>query len=216
MAIIAKDKGGEDFAPIPAAMHHAVCYGVVDIGTQPSNNPKFPPRRKVIFTWEIPGILIEVEKDGVTKQLPRSISERFTLSLSTKSNLRPMLEGWRGRAFTEEELDGFDIQKVAGANCLLNIVHERKNDKTYANVGGVNPLMKEMAKIKPVNPLLLFSLDDFKGKITFPTTMPAWIQGLIMQSDEYIAREQRASSSTVSDDQAANIDPNANPDNCPF
>ena len=38
--------------PVPAGTHHAVCYGVIAVGTQPSE--KFTPRPKIIVCFEIP------------------------------------------------------------------------------------------------------------------------------------------------------------------
>lgn len=196
MPIMASDKGGgEDFAPIPAGMHHGVCYAVIDLGTQPSYNPKFPARRKVVFIFEIPAQRIEIEKDGIKKNLPRATSAIYTNSLSAKSNLRPDLESWRGKAFTEEELKAFDLEKVCGANALLNMVHEHKGEKTYSNISTINPLMKGTGKLAAENPLLRFSLDSFPAgsPIVFPVGMPEWIKIKIMDSDEYIARQQRLS-----------------------
>jgi len=192
MSLIAKDtSGGADFTPIPPGMQHAVCYAVIDIGTQPATG-NFASRRKVVIIWELPHELIEIERDGVKKKLPRAISERFTLSLASKGNLRPMLESWRGRPFTEEELAGFDMKHLLGVNCFLNIVHKKgsgeKAGRTYANVASVNPLAKGMAKIPPVNPLLLFSMDDFTGPVTIPEGIPEWVEVCIKQSDEYKAK----------------------------
>lgn len=193
MALIAKNKGGEDFAPIPSGLHHAICYGVVDLGTQPSFNTKFPARRKVLFIFEIPGQRIEIEKDGHKQNLPRAISEKYTLSLASKGNLRPLLESWRGRQFTDDELAGFDVMNVCGANALLNITHNTKDGRTFANIAGVNPLMAGTKKLISENPPLKFSMDDFPVDITFPERMPEWVKLLITQSDEYIARQQRKS-----------------------
>jgi hypothetical protein len=190
MPIIAKSKGG-DFPPLPVGLQHAVCYGVVDIGTQPQINPKFRASRKVVFMFELPGERIELEREGKMVNLPRAISETFTLSLGSKSNLRPMLEGWRGREFTAAELEAFDVSKVCGANCFLNIVHKQKDGKTYANIGGINPLPKGMKPISVENPRLVFTLDDFPGStpVTFPANMPEWIKGKIIQSEEYMRKQ---------------------------
>jgi hypothetical protein len=189
MSLIAKDtSNGQDFAPIPSGLQHGVCYAVIDIGTQPQFG-NYPSRRKVVFCWEIPGERIELERDGKKVSMPRAISEKFTLSLASKGNLRPMLESWRGRPFTAEELEGFDVGNVIGANCFLNVVHAQgkgeKAGRTYANVASVNPLPKGMAKVKPENPTLVFSMDDFKGPVMIPPEIPEWIEGLIKQSEEY-------------------------------
>lgn len=193
MSLIAKDKGGTDFEPLSAGMHHAVCYGIIDLGTQPGG--QFDPKRKVAFLWEVPGERIELTVEGVKKNLPRGVSAIYTLSLASKGLLRPMLESWRGKPFTTEELAGFDLHTVLGANCLLNVVHKQgtgKNaGKTYANVQGVNPLMKGTAKLKPENPTVFFSIDDCGDAITVPTSVPDWLKAKIMQSEECVAEQRR-------------------------
>jgi hypothetical protein len=199
MSLIAKDKPqGADFAPIPAGMHHAVCYGVIDIGTQPQTG-NFPARRKVLIMWEVPHELVEIEKDGIKKKMPRAISEKYTLSLSEKGNLRPMLQSWRGRPFTKEELDGFDLKNLVGANCFLNLIHQNgrgdKASRVYANVSSVNPLAKGMPKLKPLNETVIFSMDDFNGPITIPMNIPEWINALIVQSKEF--QEKAVTNPTV-------------------
>lgn len=195
MSFIAKSKGGgQDFDPIPAGMHHAICYACIDLGVQPSNNPKFKPKPKIVFIWELPeerGDFTRGEGADARKvNLPRAISSIYTLSLSEKSNLRPMLQSWRGKPFTEEELDGFDVRKVVGANCLLNIIHEVKDGKTYANVASVNPLPKAMAKKTAENPPNTFSIGDIPPghPIKFPDNFPEWIETMIKQSEEYQER----------------------------
>jgi len=194
MSLIAKDSGGgTDFAPIPAGMHHAVCYSVVDIGTQPQVGT-FPARRQIVITWEIPAETIEMGKDGKKVMLPRAVSSRFTLSLASKGNLRPMLESWRGRAFTPEELAGFDLKSLVGANCLINIIHEKGKGenahKVYGNVASVSPLMKGTPKLTPLNLKVLFSLDEFNGTIS--DDIPDWVVKLINNSKEYLAYGQPA------------------------
>lgn len=196
MGLIAKDKGGSDIAPCPTGMHHSICYGVVDIGTQPAFG-KFPSRRKVVILFEFPDLRIELpdKKDNSRKlNLPRALSIKETLTLASKGNLRPILEGWRGRTFTEKELSGFDLKNVIGANALVNVVHEVKGDRTYANIATVNPLANGMKKRTGETPPLYFSFEDIPaGKpIVIPEAMPQWIQGLILQSDEYITRSQQA------------------------
>ena len=57
---------------------------------------------------------------------PRAISETYTNSLGEKANLRKMLENWRGRAFTQEEMDGFDLRNVLGKACMISVVHGTK------------------------------------------------------------------------------------------
>ncbi len=192
MPIIASDKGGSDFEPIPAGSHQAVCYGVVDLGTQMSNNPQFKDARKVCILWELPqerSDFKDKNDPNRTVNLPRAISNTYTLSLGDKANLRKILESWRAKAFTPDELRGFDISKLIGANCMLSVVHKQgsgKNaSKTYANVAGVSSLPKGMTKVAVENPPLMFSLSDFPdGDVRFPDNLPEWLRTLINQSKE--------------------------------
>ena len=198
MGLIAKDKGGMDIEPVPAGMHHSICYGVVDLGTQPAFG-KFPARRKVVILFELPDVRIELpDKQDPKKKLnlPRAISLKETLTLASKGNLRPKLESWRGRPFTEHELEGFDLKNVIGANTLLNVVHAHKDQKTYANIASLNPLAPGMKKRTGELPPLYFSFEDLPaaGAVKFPVNMPEWIQGLIMNSDEYLRRIQHGCS----------------------
>lgn len=65
---------------------------------------------KIRIFWEIIGETIEINGE----QMPRLVSKEFTLSLNEKSKLRQALQSWRGKAFTAEELQGFDLRKVLG------------------------------------------------------------------------------------------------------
>lgn len=114
MSLIAKASGGSKFPILEAGSYPAMCYAIVDIGQQ-YNKTFNNYAQKVIFMWELPGEEIEIE--GEMK--PRAISETYTNSLGEKANLRKMLENWRGRAFTQEEMDGFDLRNVLG----LSLIH---------------------------------------------------------------------------------------------
>ena len=112
----ATNKGG-DFTPVPAGIHHAICYAVIDLGTQPSQ--MYAPSRKVQLTWELPHERGDFKNSetGITNNLPRVISKEYTLSTGAKSNLRKELESWRGRPFTAEEAQEFEVGVLAGKNC---------------------------------------------------------------------------------------------------
>lgn len=141
MAIIAKDSGGGEFIPAPAGVHQAVCVDVIDMGLIVEQFPGKPPKKthKIRLAWQI--------EENMGDGKPFLVQKRYTLSLHEKANLRHDLEGWRSRPFTDEELAGFDVETVIGANCLLNIVHASKNGTTYANVNAVMPLKKNMPKM---------------------------------------------------------------------
>jgi hypothetical protein len=170
-----------NFDPVPQGLHHAVCYGLYDLGTQ--FQEKFGTYiRKVLIAWEIPGERILIEKDGVKMDLPRAMSRQYTQSLHEKSNLRKDLESWRSKAFTEEELEGFDLKTVLGANCLLQVIHKTKDGRTFANVANIVSLPKNMVKVQPENPLRYFSFTDMD---IIPEGTPDWISDIIKASGEW-------------------------------
>lgn len=175
MAIIAKNDGGVTFSPAPAGLHHAICTAIYDLGTQYSE--RFDnSAHKVLIQWELPNERIEI--DGESK--PRAISKQYTLSLHEKATLRKDLETWRGKGFSGKELLGFDISKLLGVNCQIQIIHNTKGEKTYANISAILPLQKGMNKLSPENPLREFSIDDSE----VPDGTPEWIEKIINNSEE--------------------------------
>jgi hypothetical protein len=185
MALIAKDSGGGgNFEPVSAGLHRAICYAVYDLGHQVF---EFQGERKVLHkilvNWELPDERIDVERDDETVNLPRAISKEYTLSLHEKSNLRADLIGWRGREFTEKELEGFNLEAIIGKPCQLNVVHgkSKKSGNTYAKVVAVLTAPKDgsMKEMKAENPLVMYEIDD-----VIPETIPQWIADKINQSNE--------------------------------
>lgn len=160
MPIIAKDNS-TSFDPVPTGVYPARCYQVLDLGTQQRQwNGEIKARHELKLVFELLGD--EKRDDGK----PYSISKTFTLSLAENSALRPFLEAWRGKAFTAEELDGFDIAKLVGAYCQINVMHETGKDgkSTFAVIGSVMPLGKQ-DKPDAVNPNLVFTFDPWDQEV---------------------------------------------------
>jgi len=177
MGITAKSSGGNDFKPIPEGMYQGVAYMVFDLGTQ-FNERYNNSSRKVLVGWEIPDERIDI--DGVS--LPMVISKRYTLSLHEKAILRGDLEAWRSKKFTAEELNGFDIAKLLGVNCNIQILHNENEGKTYANVVTVTPLMKGQEKKEVESEFLYYSFEDNND---FPEETPEWIVKIAKKSQEW-------------------------------
>lgn len=175
MAIIASDKGGT-FAPVSEGVHLAICTGVIDIGEQWSEMFK-TSSRKVILLWEVDETA-EIEGE----QVHRRISREYTLSLNSKSNLRKHLEAWRGKAFTAEELAGFDLKNILGKPCMLQINHTE--DKKYACIAGIMSALKSAELFVPSESLIYFDLSD-KECLRLLPLLPQWIQDKVKGSDTY-------------------------------
>jgi hypothetical protein len=143
MPIIATASESKNYTPAPEGTHHAVCVDVIDKGMQPNKFKDGALQHKIDVAWQ----LSETRDDG--KRFV--VYKRYTLSLNEKANLRKDLESWRGKPFTREEEMGFDVEKLIGVNCLLNVVHKQNADKTktFANVVSVMPLLKGLPKIAP-------------------------------------------------------------------
>ena len=144
MSIIAKNEG-KDFEKTPNGMHQAVCAFVEDIGTHEGSYLGKPlSRHQIVICWE----LKELMKEGENEGKPFMISKFYTLSLWDKANLRKDLESWRGKEFTEDELKGFDLENLIGANCFLNIIEGKKQDGTMrAQIASINPIAAGMEKL---------------------------------------------------------------------
>lgn len=153
-SIKASAKGGKDFELVPAGVHFAICTQIVHVGVQPAFNSNYPDKDEVWLQFEVPDVRVKWQKNGQEHEGPAIVRRKFTLSLSEKSNLRPFLESWRGKAFTKEEEDGFEITALVGKCCQLSVIHEASKDgkKTYANINGAFGLIKEQRDALQLNP----------------------------------------------------------------
>jgi len=178
-SFIVRETGGGDFVQVEPGTYPARCISIIDLGTQRGEYQGKPTvRRQVMLVWELPTETVET-KDG---EKPMTVSKFYTVSLSEKSNLRPDLEAWRGRAFTDEELLGFDLNNVLDKPCMVSVKH---NEKGRARVSSVAKLVKGMSVPDAVHKPFIFSLDNFDGTV-FQAISPG-IQKIIAQSDEYKA-----------------------------
>jgi len=172
---------------IPAGMHIARCYSMVHVGTvQWEYMGEVKHTDKIRITWELPK-LTKVFKEENGEQ-PFVISKEYTLSMHEKSNLRQDLESWRGGAFSEQQADDFDITKLLGIPCTLNIIHKQaKNGNMYNTIGSINPIMDGMDCPPQVNPSFEFNYDD-KFDLNWLREQPEFIKVMIENTPEYKGR----------------------------
>jgi hypothetical protein len=173
------NKGGS-VPPVESGLHEAICYAVVDIGTVHSDLYNHD-QRKIVLMWELPKVRIEVPEKG---NMPRALSKKYTNSLNEKALLRRDLVSWRGKDFTKDEEKAFDLSKILGAPCQLNIVHRTKRDGgTCAVVENVIQLKGK--KLKAENPLVIYGIEE--NGLEIPDTLPQWLVDEIKKSPEYQA-----------------------------
>jgi hypothetical protein len=183
MALIAKQNGNnKTFEPVPSGVHMAVCYSVIDLGVHYSEKYG-KSAHKVLITWEIPEETIQTDEG----EKPRVISKQYTISLHEKAVLRQHLEAWRNKPFTEEELAGFDLKKVLGTGCQLQVMHRENNGKTYAEIASIMALPKGFKMDKPVNKMVYFEMSDGNATriLNEMASLHDWQQQRIKESETY-------------------------------
>jgi hypothetical protein len=95
--------------------------------------------------------------------------QRYTASLTETANLRQVLESWRGRSFTPEELEGFHLKQILGVPCYVSIAHrtQQKSQQVYSYIAGIFALPDGFVCPEQFNPTLYFDLDDYSDEAYF-------------------------------------------------
>lgn len=209
MGFLATDSGnGGNFKRVPSGVFIGRCYSLIDLGTQLTSG-QFGDKlqHKIKIGWELfgedeQGNPLTIDVDG--KQMPMTISKSYTVSLHEKAGLRKDLAAWRGRDFTEEEAKSFDVSKLLGAYCMVNVTTSESNGKTYSNVAGLTPLPGALknAKPAPVHANQVFDLDSPDMKLF--ATFHEKLQEAIKRSPEWSAKGKQTGSGF--DDMPSDID----------
>jgi hypothetical protein len=222
MKITVSAKGGGNFELTPEGNHIARCVNVLEIGTIEETTGKFAGKKnkKIRFVFELPNEK-RIFKEGEPEE-PFLIGIEFTASLSEKANLRRTLESWRGKKFTSEELENFDLIKVLGAPAQVNVIHAvSKSDpnKKYAQISSISQVMKGITCPPAIMEQFAFSFDPFS--VAAFEKVPAWLRDKIRKSDEYrsLPADVRAKADVVKTEQQAGqetTDPAPSVEDSPF
>ena len=138
-------------------------------------------KRQILVIWEVP------EQTSETSE-PLTISKFYTLSLHEKSNLGIDLTSWRGRPFSETEKKGFDISKLIGHTCLLNVIQGNKNNK----IGSIMPLPKGDKIAEQYHTGVVFDLEKYqKGQKEIFNQLSEGIRNIILRSKELEGLEHK-------------------------
>jgi hypothetical protein len=157
MSLTLKDNS-KTFLPVPQGFHVARCYCLIDLGVQ-LNQAFNNHSAKVLMGWELPKTLMPDGKPTIQFQ-------SYTASLNDKANLRQILESWRGRSFTSEELESFHLKNVLGVPCYLSIAHRthQRTQQVYSYIAGIFALPDGFVCPEPFNPTLYFDLDEYSDE----------------------------------------------------
>lgn len=173
-------KGGKEFTKASAGTHLAVCTLVADVGLQPGAGAFPDPKIKVFFRFEIPSERLKYEKDGAEVDGPAVIYHNYAASMNPKANMRKGIESWRGAKFTDVEAEKFDVRKLLGQTCLLQIVHTP--DGQYANVANIMAPPKGTPKLMQEGTLVYYGPDDDKQYDSLPKFLQKKVDEQLDQS----------------------------------
>lgn len=202
--------GGGGFKP-EFGVHRAVCCQLVDFGTSDKEwqGKIIGNVNKVNIGFEF----VDEKIDGEKGQYSPVWGAQFTNSIGKKANLRGLLEGWRGKPFTDEELKGFDLSKLLGLPCMLVIQPNSKG----------NPKIQAITKAKEnfsgERDLHEFWVEEGCFDNPMPEWMPEWMADEIKKSYEFregFDFENKQTDVLPTEHQDDEIDDEFNDDDIPF
>lgn len=154
MSLTVSEGSSGTYVPCPPGSYPARLCALIDLGNQSTVwEGEQKTAHKVLLKFEI--------TDPETRQddgSAHTISRRFTASLHVKSALRKLLEAWRGKPFTADELRQFDLKVLVGMPCMVSVIHETKGERTFANLASVMKLPRGFAPGIESEPLVHFDL----------------------------------------------------------
>ena len=204
--IVSKNDNDKPRTLVPEGPHVARCTAVIDLGTQTQEyKGETKKNKKILISWEFPEITAVFDKETGEQPLGRSL--HYNASLHEKSTLRKHLAAWRGRQFTDKELEGFDLKNVLGVPCLATVMHKKKLDGTVTDrIDNISALPKGLKCPDAVNEAYCYSIENH------PTNwdrLPDWVKKQIEESPEY---KQAAGTAPA----PVNQEQEQETDDCPF
>ena len=116
------------------------CVDLIDLGEKVSAFPGAPTKllRRAALVYRT--------GEQNTEGHPIDIVQEFTVSTHEKGKLRPFLERWRGKSYTEEQAEaGVPLHKLVGQTGFVTIEHKTsQKGRTYANIVSLAPVAKGM------------------------------------------------------------------------
>lgn len=166
--------------PFPQGTHNAVCYGVVDLGTQEvvfQGTKKM--QRKLRVQWEVPALRVSYTKDNVEHEGPKVVGKTYTFSTFEKAALAQHLAAW---GITD--IKTFDFKELIGRACMLNVVQKQiEGGDMISYISAVMQMPQGMPEMKMENPSLYYSIDE--DGLNIPDNIYGWLQEKIKASPEF-------------------------------
>ena len=168
---ISGESGGGDFPKLEPGIYHGTCYSIIDLGESDQEYKGVVSKKKRIHLgFEIteavdPSTNIVMTEDG----RPFGAFKTYTASTSELSTLRKHVESWRGKSYTDEEVNSFDITQMIGCTVKIEIGLTKKSDFGEGGNPKIVALREPRDGIKKVethNDIVLFDIDDYCDEFT--------------------------------------------------
>jgi hypothetical protein len=194
--ITLEDNGFEktnNYENVKEATYIATCIQIVDLGTQKNfffgkdkpdaKKPAPEYKKEIMLVFE----LDELMQDGRPFTINATYEKTFykTDRSTAKNSLLYLLEKWRGKEFTAEELKRFDMSNVLGKACSMTIKLKAPDakGKQWPVIEAVSVLRKQTDAPTPTNPLVDFGIEDMRNPEIFTLLWP-WVQNKVKESIE--------------------------------
>lgn len=168
--------------------HVARCFMVVDLGLQDSEyEGKQSTHPQILIGFEYPEERA-VFYDHIGEQ-PFTLTLRMNWYTGTTAKFRKTIESWRGKAFTDAEMNSFAVNKMLDAYAVTTVVtktSQKGNDyQKISNIASATKRDRESVKNKPYNENILFSIPGHGFDSKEFRSLWKWIQDDIMRSHQY-------------------------------
>src|SRR4029453_10581966 len=141
MSLVAR-RPQKNYTQAPEGLHTACCVDVVNLGIVAG---AYGAKHKVRIVWQL---------DAIDEEHGRrfDVARAYTLSLHERAALRKDLESWRGKKFTDQELDGgFDLEKLIGVPAQGQGTHDLSDEGAcYPTASPVAPPVKGAPRLVPL------------------------------------------------------------------
>lgn len=177
-------ESGAKFDPVDPGSYAARTVQIIDLGLQPQEfkGETKTPKNEIMVTYELLDEFLTGEDGEDIEDKPRWQSETFALNSLGSDKAKSTK---RYYALDPKEEHEGDWANLLDVTCMVNLVHNKKQDKLYVNVDSVSAMRPKDAKKAPalVNDPKLFTMDD--PDLEVYESLPDWIKDKIKNGLEF-------------------------------
>lgn len=192
MAKTLKESGSKNFELPAPGTYFGRCYSLAFLGTAPETIKGVTSmKKKLRISWELPTEKT-VFKEG-DEPKPFAVHRILNESTSEKSDVFKILNAWTSGKVNKDTIKNFDLEKILGQPCLLNITHKistKDSSQKFLEVTGISPVPKGMQLTPAFNPPQIFDVERF-DQVQF-NKLPKFLKERVVSSEEFKALKLNA------------------------